>query len=351
MFVSFQPTKSLASKHNKNTSNINNEIRNSRQCSSEHYDHTLDKLMDEFILNKHKRKSNDRREPNTRLRNISADDSSINLDTMWSVQNDLEGDNFQLPSTSAMLNSNNKNSHKTNNIKDINFWKSVFFNNKNGESYNDASKTTGDSIDMSTLMPSASSNSSSAENHQSDRKTRKSQNHSSAILLNNIISNLNERRTKVTNDAGGESSSLTENLLTKDLISSGLNSDPSEADSISLGSSKCSRNNNNSGFNLSSIENLLATTPSYTYLKTMKHKNLTPKRKNTITSLSSHQGESDRFSAQNDLSTLFSNNSASSENRARMSFGGASNFRNTSPQSDGNLFLEVCSTMKCFYNL
>lgn len=305
--------------------------------------------MDEFMLNKHKRRGNERRESNTRSRNLSADDSSMNLDTMWSVQNDLENDNFQSPSTSTLLNSNNKNSQKPNNIKDINFWKSVFFNNKSGDSYNDVSKTAGESIDMNTLVPSASSHStSSAENHQSDRKTRKNQNHSSntAILLNNIISNLNERRTKVSNDAAGETSSLTEN----DLVNSGLTADPSDLDSISLGSCKSSRKNN-SGFHISSIESLLASTPSYTYLKTMKHKNLTPKRKNTVTSLSSHQGESDRFTAQNDLSTLFANNSTNSENtnRTRMPLSGASNFGNTSSQSNGKSFFDVC--IKCLFFL
>lgn len=314
--------------------------------------------MDEFILNKQKNngdKNNERNDRNKRTNNGNTDENAltaINLETMLS-----ENDTLQTPSTSASASNANKHSQRPNNIKDINFWKSVFFNNKNNDGvngYNSISKSASDNIDINTLT----SRSVPLDNYQIDRKARKHHpNHSSntAILLNSIITNLNERhKTKVTNDNTTDNDNLNDSVLNNNnSVNNGLTSpDPIDAGSrFSADNNKSSRNyNNSSGLHISNIESLLASTPSYTYLKSMKHKSLTPtKRKSNVTSFSSHQGESDRYTAQNDLSSLFvnnANNTSENGHRTRVSLSAIGNVGNNSQPSDDNLFLEVCISFK-----
>lgn len=265
------------------------------QLSYNCYDQTLDKLMGEFNVSKHKRNWN---------RNDTHFDATVNGEKSSIDATNISNPNDNYDSMCAKENSEgSQNACSSANVKDVNFWTKVFFNNNNIT--NEHRKSQNDARQSS----SESSGSSSSNNHHTERKS-KNQPTNTAILLNSFISNL---KPNASNTTSSNISNITSNI---DTLNRNLNLNDLNEDAKNPSTSTSSKKIQASSSAPTCVESLIMTKPSYTLLNKNNNnnsngtaKNATPKRKN-ITNLSAHrQGESDHsiFNDANETNSIDTN--------------------------------------------
>lgn len=278
------------------------------QLSYNCYDQTLDKLMGEFN-NVSKRKRNWNRntgrfDDNSEKSNETTEDPNnpmAHFESMW-------------PNESS-------ESAQSADVKDVNFWTKVFFNNNNVASdprkANDSHASTG-----------------AGQNEQ--RKSRKSQNQSSntAILLNSIISNLKDHRSKPSVSNSNNISSITSNIdtLNRNLNLNDLN-DLSTNEIKSAAPTSLENANNDS---------MIMAKPSYTLLNNSSKSKSAPTKRKSITNLSAHRlGESDDFNDMAEVNSDENNASASDQGIRRLSLDDGNELN-----SSNSIFLQTLNDLR-----
>lgn len=213
--------------------------------------------MGEFNLNKRKRnwdRNLSRYATNISLANNANQNENKSLndyESMWSSRHD------DPPSTS----SNETVANLNTDVKDVNFWTNVFFNNNN----NNIESRMANGASSTPTSPLYTS----ANNNQSERKAKKNHPTNTAILLNNIISNLKDHQTKIGVVASGTANH-----------SNNATSNNYDMDTISNGSHEAKNH-----FSFSVGEDSLPTSkPSYTFLSSVRPKSLKSNRKNLVNS-------------------------------------------------------------------
>lgn len=254
--------------HTANTSRHHDNKGYLKQLSNEYYDRTLDRLMGEFNLGDRKRGVSGRR---TNLCTRSA--SNFDFENGWSTHTPrslYENNNGGSGGNNAIIgDGNGTGSQQTDDVKDVNFWTSVFFNNGGSTmvSSSDLVKSLYSPASTATITSTASTATTAAGAASNDRKlAKKTPTTPSTYLLNSIISNAKNNRSKVIVNANNHKS---DRDLFGDQIN-GLNTvEPSSSSSSSSPSAA-----------------------SYAFLNTIKQHDLLPKRGENA--LSAHQaGELD----------------------------------------------------------
>lgn len=239
------------------------------RISNDYYDRTLDKLMGEFSLNKRKRNWD---------RNLSRHCANDVDDSSTTHRSHSEFDSSAWPTTvanttsSATRHENDLSENARNNdvkdVKDVNFWKNVFFSGDTSlpdapRKSNGKNQSTSEMVNEIASMPSTSTH------RPVDGKAKKVDNmvsSNTAFLLNNVISKLNEQSPR-SNRSGKSESGRTAATQSK-----------YEFEPISRRSHDASNHfsfsTNNAG------DSLLTLPPSYTLLNVIKPRSLLPKRKN-----------------------------------------------------------------------
>lgn len=205
--------------------------------------------------------------------------SNFDFEHAWSLQQNDFDSNYR--TASSLIDSSP--SQQTDDVKDVNFWTNVFFNN--GPAVSGSSDLATTLYPLTDMGNAASTNTSGAPSDRRSRKPPKPTTASpSTCLLNDIISNLKDHRSKVVVNAGNNSNNS------------------------SMGAERSNDVTETGGryrISTSSADSLLSSTPSYAFLNATKQKNALPKRKSVNGSGSpAHQGESDGFVYKSDRGSV-----------------------------------------------
>lgn len=245
-----------------------------KQLSNEYYDRTLDRLMGEFNLGDRKRGVSGRR-----VNQCTRSASNFDFENGWSMHTRslYENKNVGINGSgvcgngggSAVIGDVGTGSQQTDDVKDVNFWTSVFFNNGSAMvSSSDLVKSLYSPAASTATISSTTSTSTTAAGDRKLIKKATNPTTPSTYLLNNIISNAKNNRSKVIVNANKSD----RDQMFGDDINVSNSVDPSSPSSSVVG--------------------------SFAFLNTIKPRDLLPKRKNTFDAenglSSSHQaGELD----------------------------------------------------------